>query len=187
MGEAATHRPSKISAAVCRVVRKVHPKREKAISYIPSDLIRYQRFPVTPVACLSEATEPTVGYRVISNVGCLNSPNTTMKNIHPLLVLLCLATAPLTIAPGCSSTATRASTGEFIDDSVVTTRVKTDLARDAATPGSAISVETFKGSVILSGFVDTAEQKRQAGLVATQVAGVREVMNHIQMKTSKST
>ena len=110
-----------------------------------------------------------------------------MKNLRLLLVLLCLATSALILAPGCSSTATRASTGEFIDDSVVTTKVKTDLARDAATPGSAISVETFKGAVILSGFVDTVEQKKQAGGVATKVAGVKDVLNHILVKTSKST
>jgi len=110
-----------------------------------------------------------------------------MNTLRPLFALFCLATASLMLAPGCSSTATRASTGEFIDDSVVTTKVKTDLARDAATPGSAISVETFKGRVLLSGFVDTDEQKAQASVVATKVAGASEVLNHILVKTSKST
>lgn len=110
-----------------------------------------------------------------------------MKNIRPFIVLLCLATSMLMIAPGCSSTATRASTGEYIDDSVVTTKVKTDLARDAATPGSAISVETFKGRVLLSGFVDKAEQKAQAGSVAAKVAGAKDVLNHLSVKTSRAT
>jgi len=115
------------------------------------------------------------------------SPVTPMNKIHPLFALLCLATSSLLLAPGCSSTATRASTGEYIDDSVVTTKIKTDLVRDAATPGSAISVETFKGRVLLSGFVDTAEQKVQASVVATQVTGAKEVLNEILVKTNKST
>ncbi len=110
-----------------------------------------------------------------------------MNKIHPLFALLCLATSSLLLAPGCSSTATRASTGEYIDDSVVTTKIKTDLVRDAATPGRAISVETFKGRVLLSGFVDTAEQKVQASVVATQVTGAKEVLNEILVKTNKST
>lgn len=115
------------------------------------------------------------------------SPVTPMNKILPLFALLCLAASSLLIAPGCSSTATRASTGEYIDDSVVTTKIKTDLVRDAATPGRAISVETFKGRVLLSGFVDTAEQKVQASVVATQVTGAKEVLNEILVKTNKST
>ncbi len=110
-----------------------------------------------------------------------------MKNIRPLLVLLCLATSTLMLAPGCSSTATSASTGEYLDDSVLTTKIKTDLARDAATPGSAISVETFKGRVILSGFVDTAEQKNQARVVTAKVTGAKEIVNSLIVKTSKAT
>lgn len=111
---------------------------------------------------------------------------TTMNKIGPLYAMLCLAAAVLLLAPGCSSTATRASTGEFIDDSVVTAKVKTDLARDAATPGSAISVETFKGRVSLSGFVDTAEQKTQAGVVAGRVVGAKEIVNNIVVKARKA-
>ena len=110
-----------------------------------------------------------------------------MNKLHPLIVLLCLITPTLIIAPGCSSTSTRASTGEFIDDSVVTTKVKTNLARDAATPGSAISVETFKGRVLLSGFVDTTEQKNKAGSVAAKVDGAKDVVNSIIVKPSKAT
>lgn len=117
----------------------------------------------------------------------LPSSFTRMKKIRPLVALFCLAASSLLLAPGCSSTATRASTGEYIDDSVVTTKVKTDLARDVGTPGSAISVETFKGRVLLSGFVETPEQKAQASVVANGVTGAKEVLNHILVKTSKST
>jgi hyperosmotically inducible periplasmic protein len=109
-----------------------------------------------------------------------------MKNHLTFVALLGLATTALTLAPGCASTPTRSSTGEYIDDSVVTTKVKTALARDAATPGSAISVETFKGVVDLSGFVDTAAQKTQAGIVTTKIEGVKEVVNNIALKTSRA-
>ena len=89
----------------------------------------------------------------------LNLFPTTMKKIHLLFTVLCVATSTLVFCPGCASTPTKASTGEFIDDSVITTKVKTALVRDDATPGTAIKVETFKGVVQLSGFVTTLLKK----------------------------
>jgi osmotically-inducible protein OsmY len=105
-----------------------------------------------------------------------------MNTIRSLSVILCLATSTLILAPGCASSPTKASTGEYIDDSVITTKVKTALVRDDSTPGSAIKVETFKGAVQLSGFVDTPAQKAQAGVVASRVEGVKEVVNNITVK-----
>ena len=102
-----------------------------------------------------------------------------MKTIRSFLVILGLGTSVLILAPGCASTATRASTGEYIDDSVITTKVKTALVRDDSTPASAIKVETFKGAVQLSGFVDTEAQKTEAGIVASRVEGVKQVVNNI--------
>jgi len=109
-----------------------------------------------------------------------------MNKIRPLFALLCLVTSALILAPGCASTATSSSTGEFIDDSVVTTKVKAALMHDAATPGSSISVETFKGRVLLSGFVDKAEQKTRAAVVAAKVDNVKDVVNAILVKTSNA-
>jgi hyperosmotically inducible periplasmic protein len=106
----------------------------------------------------------------------------TMNKIRLLFSIVCLATSALVVAPGCASTPTKASTGEFIDDSVVTTKVKAALVRDDATPGSAIKVETFKGVVQLSGFVDYAAQKAEAGIVAAKIEGVKEVVNNITVK-----
>jgi hyperosmotically inducible periplasmic protein len=105
-----------------------------------------------------------------------------MKKILSLLALAGFAMSTLVLAPGCASTPTRASTGEFIDDSVITTKVKAALIHDDNTPGSAIKVETFKGVVQLSGFVDTRAQKRRAEVLATGVSGVREVVNNITVK-----
>ena len=84
--------------------------------------------------------------------------------------------------PGLASTPTKSSTGEYIDDSVITAKVKTALVRDDATPATAIKVETFKGVVQLSGFVDSVAQKTQAGVVAAKIDGVKKVANDITVK-----
>ena len=110
-----------------------------------------------------------------------------MPKIRAVFALLSLSLATLIIAPGCTSSATSASTGEYIDDSVVTTKVKTAYLNDKGTPGGAISVETYKGTVNLSGFVDTAEQKAKAESLAAKVEGVKSVSNNIVVKTSKGT
>ncbi|HEY4246077.1 MAG TPA: BON domain-containing protein [Lacunisphaera sp.] len=107
-----------------------------------------------------------------------------MKNLCFLFALLCVATSTLILAPGCASTPTSSSTGEYIDDSVITTKVKTALIRNDATPGGAIKVETFKGVVQLSGFVDTVAEKSEAGVVAAKVEGVKNVSNDIIVSTT---
>ncbi|MDB6167797.1 MAG: transport-associated protein [Verrucomicrobia bacterium] len=97
-------------------------------------------------------------------------------------MLLTGAVAVTSMTAGCAGGPTKASTGEFIDDSVVTTRIKAALVKDDTTPAHAIKVDTFKGTVQLSGFVDTAEQKRRAGEIARGTDGVREVINNITVK-----
>lgn len=92
-----------------------------------------------------------------------------------------LAAAPVAYV-GCSSTATRQSTGEYIDDAVITTKVKTALARNDQVNAFAVKVETYNGIVQLSGFVDTPEEKREAALEAQAVAGVVDVQNNISIK-----
>ena len=106
-----------------------------------------------------------------------------MKTSLKLFVLtgLC-AGALLTLTGGCAGTATRESTGEYIDDSSITTKVKAELVRDPVVKADQVKVETFKGSVQLSGFVDTPDQKARAGQIAASVAGVREVRNNIEVK-----
>lgn len=107
-----------------------------------------------------------------------------MKTQRILLASLVLAASIATTAihAGCSSTATHDSTGEYIDDSVITTRVKAALLKDDGTPGSAIQVETFKGEVQLSGFVDTETQRSRAAEIARAVPGVKKVVNNITVK-----
>jgi len=84
---------------------------------------------------------------------------------------------------GCAATATRESTGEYIDDSTVTAKVKTALVKDPVVSALAVTVETYKGVVQLSGFVNTAAEKIQAEAVARGVYGVKSVTNSLVIKT----
>ena len=76
------------------------------------------------------------------------------------------------------------STGERIDDHGTSSRVKTALAEDTKYKYDGVSVETFKGTVQLSGFVNSRDQKNRAGDLAKKVTGVREVANNITVKES---
>ena len=80
----------------------------------------------------------------------------------------------------CHATPTHESTGEYLDDSAITTKVKTALLGNKL---GSISVETFKGAVQLSGFVSTEDQVIRAGEVASKVDGVKTVHNNLIIKT----
>lgn len=82
----------------------------------------------------------------------------------------------------CQATPTRESTGEYIDDSAITTRVKTALLEDEQVSSNSIGVETFKGAVQLSGFVINEAQVIRAGEVARKVDGVKTVHNNLIVK-----
>jgi osmotically-inducible protein OsmY len=82
----------------------------------------------------------------------------------------------------CASTPTRESTGEYVDDSVITTKVKALLAEDAFLKSFQISVETHRGIVQLSGFVDSRSTIDKAGQIAMGVKGVKSVKNDLILK-----
>ncbi len=82
----------------------------------------------------------------------------------------------------CASTPKQESTGEVVDDSVITTKIKTLLAEDEFLKSFQISVETRKGIVELSGFVDTQKSKDKAGQIARGVGGVKSVKNALIVK-----
>ena len=82
----------------------------------------------------------------------------------------------------CAGTPNRESTGEVIDDSVITTKVKTALVADKRVSGMDVSVETFKGRVLLSGYVNNPDERQTAERIARNVAGVKEVNNRIAVR-----
>lgn len=90
------------------------------------------------------------------------------------------------VVSGCAATRTQESTGEYLDDAAITTKVKASLMGDPAVSGLAIGVETFKGIVQLSGFVDSRFVRERAAALASQSPGVRLVKNDIRLKIAKS-
>ena len=101
------------------------------------------------------------------------------------LALLLALTGSLAIGSftgGCAATRTRDSTGQYVDDTVITTKVKSSLLGDKAVKSFEIKVETVKRVVQLSGFVDTSVQKSAAGNDASAVAGVKDVENNLIVK-----
>jgi hyperosmotically inducible protein len=99
-------------------------------------------------------------------------------------LILSLGALPLLVGVTGCTTGSRyeQSTGERIDDHGTSSRVKAALADDAMFKYDGVSVETFKGAVQLSGFVDSKEQKARAGEIAKRVVNVREVVNNITLK-----
>jgi osmotically-inducible protein OsmY len=79
---------------------------------------------------------------------------------------------------------TAANAGRAVDDSVITGKVKAALVADPTTKAHQITVETFKGVVQLSGFVDSSEARSRAAQVAQQVEGVKNVKNDIELRNN---
>jgi len=104
-----------------------------------------------------------------------------MKQLNKILAAAFLAVSLGTVV-GCASTDTKQGTGEYIDDAVITTKVKAALIEDPLTKSYQISVETFKGAVQLSGFVATQAEAIKAGELARGVNGVTSVKNDIRLK-----
>lgn len=103
-----------------------------------------------------------------------------MKKLNGFTALL--ASLVLLVMMGCSSTATSEGTGEYFDDSVITTKVITAIFNDSELKTSEINVETFKGVVQLSGFVKSEASIRRAVQVARGVKGVSSVTNKLSLK-----
>lgn len=83
---------------------------------------------------------------------------------------------------GCASTSKQESTGQYIDNSVITTKVKAAIFNEPTLKSLQINVESFKGEVQLSGFVDSAQSVGKAGAVARGVEGVVSVKNDLVVK-----
>ena len=97
--------------------------------------------------------------------------------IHFLVLLMLITTFS-----ACASTRTHESAGEYIDDSVITTKVKSLLAADDFLKSFQISVETYKGTVQMSGFVNSQKAVNKAGEIVISVKGVKSIKNNLIVK-----
>lgn len=100
-----------------------------------------------------------------------------------LLASLLLSGLALT-STGCAGNRYQRSTGAYLDDKGISTRVKTAMFKDPQVSGFDVKVQTFRGDVQLSGFVDTPEQKERAAQIAREVPGVAMVTNNLEVKSS---
>jgi osmotically-inducible protein OsmY len=97
--------------------------------------------------------------------------------IHCLVLLMLIATFA-----ACASTRTHESTGEYLDDSVITTKVKSLLAADDFLKSFQIGVETFQGTVQLSGFVNSQKAVDKAVEIVRSVKGIKSIKNNLIVK-----
>jgi hyperosmotically inducible protein len=104
------------------------------------------------------------------------------RNIATLLLSALMASGLV----GCTSTPTQQSTGQAIDDGVVTAKVKAKLVEDPVTKAHQINVETFKGTVQLSGFVETDQARTRALQLAKGVDGVKQVKDALEIRKTSS-
>jgi len=103
-----------------------------------------------------------------------------VKRHRMLSILICIGLIAAFV--GCASTSKREGTGEYIDDSAITAKVKAAILNEPSLKVFQINVETFKGEVQLSGFVDSAQSVSKAGEVARGVKGVKSVKNSLIVK-----
>jgi osmotically-inducible protein OsmY len=103
-------------------------------------------------------------------------------NLKTICLTFCLAAATVIGLSGCAGNRYEQSTGEHIDDSATSMRVKKALGQDTQYKYEDVEVKTFKGVTQLSGFVNTRDQKGRAGDIAKGTEGVKEVENNISVK-----
>jgi osmotically-inducible protein OsmY len=104
-----------------------------------------------------------------------------MKIAQKIATAVFTATTVFAIV-GCAPTPTKEGTGEYIDDAVITTKVKASIFNEPTLKATEINVETFKGTVQLSGFVAQPGDITKAGEIARGVKGVQAVKNDIRVK-----
>ncbi len=104
-----------------------------------------------------------------------------MENLMHIFKII-LSTLLLTSIMSCAATTKQESTGQYIDDSAITAKVKGAIFDDDSLKSLQITVVTFKGVVQLSGFVDSVRSVNKAGYVAQNIEGVKAVKNDLVVK-----
>ena len=104
-----------------------------------------------------------------------------IRNVSPaaLVILILFLSA-------CQATPTQRSSGQYLDDEVITGKVNAALIDDATTKALQIDVETYRGMVQLNGFVDSEDARTEAARIARSVAGVREVHNNLEIRDAST-
>ena len=102
----------------------------------------------------------------------------TMSKLSQLGVIMLM----VTFVSACAGSRTQSSTGEYLDDSMITSKVKAKLLEDKEVSGLAVNVETFKGVVQLSGFVKSDAERQKAVQLARSVGGVKDIKDDIRLK-----
>lgn len=120
--------------------------------------------------------------RCLRTLSFLSYRKPPMKTSTQRFSALLLAAAALTSVMGCASTATQESTGQYMDDTAITAKVKSAIFNDASLKSAEINVETFKGVVQLSGFVNSAADIQHAAQLVQGISGVRSVRNDMRLK-----
>jgi hyperosmotically inducible periplasmic protein len=105
-----------------------------------------------------------------------------MMNPSKKFQSIAIAGAIAVALAACAGSPQKESTGEVVDDSVITTKIRTALITEKGVDSADVSVETFKGRVLLSGYVKSPDQRQRAEGLARQVAGVKEVNNRIELR-----
>jgi len=108
-----------------------------------------------------------------------------MVKINPVIAQrswVALTFAMMILLVGCASQASRESTGEYIDDTAITAKVKAALVADKEVSALSVNVETFRGVVQLSGFADSQREISRAASVTRGVKGVKSVKNDLRIK-----
>lgn len=103
-----------------------------------------------------------------------------MKNFKRISAVVAAFFLAMTI--GCASTAKQEGVGEYVDDTVITTKTKAAIFNDPTLKSAEINVETFKGVVQLSGFVNSQADINRAVAVTRGIAGVTSVKNDMRLK-----
>jgi osmotically-inducible protein OsmY len=106
----------------------------------------------------------------------------TSHRILRIVVCSMLMAAPMSTFTGYAATGNNETTGQYIDDSVITTKVKTAIFNEKTLKTLQINIKTYQGVVQLSGFVDSPQSVKKAGEVAGNVEGVKEVKNDLLVK-----
>lgn len=108
--------------------------------------------------------------------------HTRRSRTFPLTVIATVLAITLSTATGCAVTRGQQTAGAYIDDSAITASVKGRMLDDDRVAGTSITVETLNGTVMLSGFARSADEKAVAESIARKVDGVKDVKNQITVR-----